>query len=80
MNKTTCKKIADLAVNIGVNIQKGQDAVIFVSTRNAKLARYIAEACYQKGARKVSVEFKDEEFQKIKDNWTNEPEEIISKN
>ena len=77
MNKTTCKKIADLAVNIGVNIQKGQDAVIFVSTRNAKLARYIAEACYQKGARKVSVEFKDEEFQKIK--YLNEDLKTLSK-
>lgn len=77
MNKTTCKKIADLAVNIGVNIQKGQDAVIFVSTRNSKLARYIAEACYQKGARKVSVEFKDEEFQKIK--YLNEDLKTLSK-
>ena len=72
MNKKVCKCIAKVAVNIGVNLQKGQDAVIFVSPRQALLARYIAEECYKKGARKVDVEFTDEDIVKLKYRYESE--------
>lgn len=66
MNQKVCKRIAKVAVTVGVNLQKGQDAVIFVSPRQSLLARCIAEECYKKGARKVEVEFTDEDIVKLK--------------
>lgn len=66
MNNREIKKFASVAVNVGVNLQKGQDAVIFISAKNFKLASEIAEECYKKGARKVNIEFTDEEFTKLK--------------
>ncbi len=66
MNQKVCKRIAKVAVTVGVNLQKGQDAVIFVSPRQSLLARCIAEECYKKGARKVEVEFTDEDIMKLK--------------
>lgn len=66
MNVRDLKKFASVAVNVGVNLQKGQDAVVFVSARNYELGELIAEVCYKRGARKVSIEFSDEEFSKLK--------------
>ena len=66
MNIKECKKFANVAVNVGVNLQKGQDALIFVSAKNYKLAQEIVKECYKKGARKVTVEFTDEEITKLK--------------
>ena len=66
MNKNICTKIAEVAVKIGVNLQKGQDAVIFISPKQNALAQAIVKECYKNGARKVSVEFTDEEITKLK--------------
>ena len=49
------EKIAKLAVNVGVNVQKGQDVQLFISTSADYLAPYIVEEAYKKGARKVEV-------------------------
>ena len=65
MNTKTCKKYAEVAVKIGVNIQKGQDAIIFASTRQANFVKYLVKECYKSGARKVRVEFHDEEIDKL---------------
>lgn len=65
MNVKIYKRIASLAVNVGVNLQKGQDAVIYVSTRQSELAKYLTLECYKKGARKVTVEWKNDDIQKL---------------
>ena len=77
MNIKECKKFANVAVNVGVNLQKGQDALIFVSAKNYKLAQEIVKECYKKGARKVTVEFTDEEITKLK--YKYEEKEVLSK-
>ncbi len=65
MNIKTYKKFAELAVKVGVNLQKGQDAVIYISTAQEEFAKYLVLACYQAGARKVTVEWKNEAIQKM---------------
>lgn len=65
MNVKLYKKIASIAVDIGINLQKGQDVVLYISTRQEELAKYIVLACYQKGARKVSIEWKNQSIAKL---------------
>lgn len=66
MNIQTMKKMAALAVNVGINLQKGQDVVIYISTRQDKFANYLVRECYKNGARKVSIEWKNEDITKLK--------------
>ena len=66
MDYITCKKFADVAVKIGVNLQKGQDAIIFISPRHYELADVIAKTCYENGARRVNIEYIDEDLMKLK--------------
>lgn len=65
MNVKIYKKIASIAVDIGINLQKGQDVILYISTRQEELAKYIVLACYQKGARKVTVEWKNQAISKL---------------
>lgn len=65
MNIKTYKKIAALTVKIGINLKKGQDVVLYISTRQEELAKYIVQACYKNGARKVTVEWKNETISKL---------------
>ncbi len=65
MDIKTYKKIATLAVKVGVNLKKGQEVVIYISTRQNELAKYLVQACYKYGAKKVSVEWKNEEISKL---------------
>ena len=65
MNVKTYKRFADLAVKVGVNLQKGQDVVIYISTSQEELAKYLVLACYKNGARKVSIEWKNDAIQRL---------------
>lgn len=65
MQSSICKKIAQTAVKIGVNLQPGQDAVVFCSISQAKLAEAIVEECYKRGARKVVVEWFNDKISKL---------------
>lgn len=65
MNVKTYKKMADLAVKTGINLQKGQDVVLYISTRQDAFARFIVLACYKYGARKVTVEWSNEAITKL---------------
>ncbi len=65
MDVKTYKKIAAVAVEIGINLQKGQDVVVYISTHQEELAKYIALACYRKGAKKVSFEWKNQDIEKL---------------
>lgn len=60
------QKYAELAVKVGVNIQKGQLLVINAPIAAKKLVYKIAEIAFQNGARNVHVEWSDDEFTKVK--------------
>ena len=56
----TLKKYAKLAVEVGANVQEGQLVWVNSSTETKELARLIVEAAYNKGAKKVSVQWSDD--------------------
>ncbi|WP_264990237.1 aminopeptidase [Lysinibacillus piscis] len=51
---------AELAVKVGVNIQKDQYLYISCSTDNLELARIITTIAYEQGAKQVFVDFADD--------------------
>ena len=64
MKKTILRKYAKLAAKVGVNVQKGQDVIVFASVDQELLASYIVEECYKLGARKVTVEWNSDKITK----------------
>lgn len=77
MNKKIYKNYARLAVEIGINLQEGQDVIITASTRIAEFVKYIVEACYANKARRVRVEWTNEEIEKL--HWLYQDEAVLSK-
>lgn len=71
----TLKKYAELAVKVGVNIQKGQTLVINSPIECAEFARLLSKEAYNAGAKEVHVEWSDEELALIK--FMNAPEEAF---
>ncbi|WP_413381285.1 aminopeptidase [Alkalihalobacillus sp. 1P02AB] len=62
------KKYAALAVEIGVNVQKGQTLVIRAPLFAAPLVRLATERAYEIGAKNVHVDWNDEEITRLKYN------------
>jgi aminopeptidase len=60
------EKYAELAVKVGVNIQKGQTLVVRTPLSAAELVRLVAKKAYEAGAKNVHVEWSDEELTKAK--------------
>lgn len=54
------KKYADLIISIGVNVQPGQDVIIYAAIDQQKLAHLVLDAAYQKGATQVQIEWNDQ--------------------
>jgi len=64
--ETNLEKYADLAVRVGVNIQKGQTLVVNSPISAAFFARKVAQKAYEAGAKNVHIEWSDEEITRIK--------------
>jgi aminopeptidase len=60
------EKYANLAVRVGVNIQKGQTLVINASISSAPFVRLLAKKAYDAGAKNVHIEWSDDEITRIK--------------
>lgn len=79
------KKYAELIVKVGVNVQKGQPVVLYISVTQQKLAHLIVEEAYGAGASEVMIEWKDtfseREFLKhaSEERLENVPEYIVKK-
>ena len=65
MNQKVYENYAKLAVKIGINLQKGQDVTINASTRLVDIVKEVVRECYENGARRVTVEWTNEEIQKL---------------
>ena len=76
MNQKIYENYAKLAVKIGINLQRGQDVVINASTRLVDIVKEIVKQCYENGARYVSVDWNNEEVQKL--NWLYADTEVLS--
>lgn len=60
------KEYAELLVETGVNIQKGQTLIIFCPVDHAEFARECARAAYQKGCREVVMSWMDNDLTRMK--------------
>ena len=78
-------KYAELIVKVGVNVQKGQPVVLYISVTQQELAHLIVEEAYGAGASEVMIEWKDtfseREFLKhaSEERLENVPEYIVKK-
>ena len=57
MNKTVLRKYARLIVKMGVNIKKGQGAIIMTETDQAEFALMVADEAYKAGAKWVDMQW-----------------------
>jgi len=60
------EKYAALAVNIGVNIQKGQTLLIRSSISSAPFTRLIVKKAYEAGAKDVNILWADDEITRLR--------------
>ena len=61
MNKTILRKYAKLIVKMGVNIKKGQGAVLMADTAQADFALMVADEAYKAGAKWVDIRWTNQE-------------------
>ena len=75
ISETQLKKYAELAVRVGVNLQKNQLLIIHSDIQNATFARLIQTAAYEAGASNVFIDWSDE--QSTKEFYLNAADEDI---
>ncbi|MDP4171885.1 MAG: aminopeptidase [Bacillota bacterium] len=64
--QTNLEKYAELAVKVGVNIQKGQTLVVNTSIDAAEFVRLVVKKAYETGARNVIVNWADDAVTRTK--------------
>ena len=65
MKKTVLRKYARLIAQKGVNVQKGQDVIVYCGLDQPKFIELLVDECYKAGARTVKVEFSYQPLRKI---------------
>lgn len=65
MKKTVLKKYARLIARVGANVQKGQDVIILAEVDQTEFVHLVVKECYLAGARKVNVQWNDDELYKL---------------
>ncbi|MBJ7617646.1 aminopeptidase [Weissella confusa] len=58
------QKYADLITSVGVNVQKGQDIVIYADVEQVTLVHKIVDSAYARGANNVVIEWQDIHIQR----------------
>jgi leucyl aminopeptidase (aminopeptidase T) len=57
--QTRLKRLAEVAVKVGANVQPGRLAVVLAIVEAAPAARAVARAAYRAGARHVDIAYVD---------------------
>ncbi len=65
MKISVLRNYARLIARSGVNIQKGQEVLIFCDLDQPKFIELLVDECYKAGAKKVKVEFSYQPLQKL---------------
>ena len=65
MKKTVLRQYARLIVRCGVNVQKGQEVVIYAELDQPEFVQMVVEEAYKAKAKKVSVEWSYQPLEKI---------------
>lgn len=71
MKKTVLRAYAALIVRCGVNVQKGQDVLIYADLDQPEFVRMVAEEAYKAKARKVTVEWNYQPMSKVHTRYQN---------
>ena len=66
MTKSILRKYAKLIVKMGVNIKKGQGAVILADTAQSEIALMVAEEAYRAGAKWVDIRWTNQDLDKMR--------------
>ncbi len=69
MDKKTLQNFASLIVDMGVNVQKGQEVLVRCDVGNPEFTAMVVEECYRRGASYVKVEFSYGPIQKLSYNY-----------
>lgn len=64
--ETKLTRYAELAIKVGVNIQKNQFLYINASTDNVEFVRLVTKIAYENGAKQVLVDFSDDEVARLR--------------
>ena len=65
MKKTVLRKYADMIVRKGINVQKGQEVIVYAGLDQPEFVTMVVEACYKAKAKKVTVEWDYQPLQKL---------------
>lgn len=65
MKKTVLREYAKLIVTCGVNVQKGQEVMIYADLDQPEFVQMVVEEAYKRKAKKVSVEWSYQSLEKI---------------
>ena len=65
MKKTTLRAYANLIVRCGVNVQKGQEVLVYADLDQPEFVKLVVEEAYKAKAKKVTVEWNYQPLEKI---------------
>ena len=65
MKKTVLREYAKLIVCCGVNVQKGQEVIIYADLDQPEFVKMVVEEAYKQKAKKVTVEWRYQPLEKI---------------
>ena len=65
MKKTVLREYAKLIVRCGINVQKGQEVMIYADLDQPEFVKLVVEEAYKAKAKKVIVEWNYQPLQKI---------------
>lgn len=65
MKKTVLREYARLIVRSGLNVQKGQDVLVYAGLDQPEFVRLVVEECYKAKAREVTVFWNDQPLDKL---------------
>ncbi len=65
MKKTVLREYARLIVRMGINVQKGQDVLVYAELDQPEFVKLVVEECYKAKAREVTVQWNYQPLQKI---------------
>ena len=65
MNKTRLRAYAQLIVRCGVNVQKGQEVLIYAELDQPEFVKLVVEEAYKAKAKKVTVEWSYQPLERI---------------
>ena len=65
MKKTVLRKYAELIVRCGVNVQKGQEVLVYAELDQPEFVKLVVEEAYKAKAKKVTVEWNYQPLEKL---------------